>query len=79
VIRQNPAGKPFVTVVDMEKVQRGIDMTMDVNLMPYDMVYVPKSPIAEIDKWVAQYIRNLLPFPLPSPIPTPVSTSGSYF
>jgi polysaccharide export outer membrane protein len=79
VIRQNPAGKPLVTVVDMLQVQRGIDMTNDINLMPYDMVYVPKSQIAEVDKWVDQYIRKLLPFPLPSPIPTPTTSNSSWF
>ena len=79
VIRQNPGDKPLVTVVDVLQVQRGIDMTNDINLMPYDMVYVPKSPIGEVDKWVDQYIRKLLPFPLPSPIPQPTSSSGSYF
>jgi hypothetical protein len=78
-MRQNPAGKPFVTVVDVLQVQRGIDMTMDINLMPYDMVYVPKSQIAEVDKWVAQYIRNLLPFPIPSPLPTPTTTNSTWF
>ncbi len=78
LIRQNPAGKPLVTVLDMEKWQRGIDMTNDINLMPYDMVFVPKSPIGEVDKWVDQYIRKLLPFPLPSPIPTPTTTSSWY-
>lgn len=70
LIRQNPAGKPQVTVVDIEQVHRGIDMTNDVNLMPYDMVYVPRSPIGEVDKWVDQYIRQLIPWPLPAPYPT---------
>lgn len=79
VIRQNPAGTPLVTVVNMQDVQRGIDMTNDINLMPYDMVYVPKSQIAEVDKWVNQYIRQVLPFPIPSPIPQPVNTTGSWF
>jgi protein involved in polysaccharide export with SLBB domain len=79
VIRQNPAGKPFVTVVDVLQVQRGIDMTMDINLMPYDMVYVPKSAIGEIDKFVDQYVRKLLPFPIPSPIATPTTTSSTWF
>ena len=78
VIRQDPAGKPLVTVVNMQDFQRGIDMTNDINLMPYDMVYVPKSQIAEVDKWVDQYIRKLLPFALPSPIPTPTTTSSWY-
>jgi len=59
--------------------QRGQDMTNDINLMPYDMVYVPKSPIGEVDKWVDQYIRKMLPFPLPSPIPTPTTTTSSWF
>ncbi|HME43114.1 MAG TPA: polysaccharide biosynthesis/export family protein [Syntrophorhabdales bacterium] len=79
VIRQNPAGKPLVTVVNLDDVQHGIEMANDINLMPYDMVFVPKSPIGEVDKWVAQYIRNLLPFPIPSPIPTPTTTTGSWF
>lgn len=78
VIRQNPAGKPLVTVVDLVQVHRGIDMSQDINLMPYDMVYVPKSPIGEVDKWVDQYIRRLLPFGLPSPIPQPTTTSSWY-
>ncbi len=79
VIRQNPPAKPMVTVVNVIDVHRGIDMTNDVNLMPYDMVFVPKSPIGEVDKWVDQYIRRLLPFPIPSPIPTPTTTSNSWF
>ena len=74
LIRQNPAGKPMVTTVDVEQVHRGIDMTNDVNLMPYDMVFVPRSPIGEVDKWVDQYIRQMIPWPLPSPYaPAPVS------
>jgi polysaccharide export outer membrane protein len=79
VIRRNPSGKPLVTVVDMLQYQRGQDMANDINLMPYDMVFVPNSPIGEVDKWVDQYIRRLLPFPIPSPIPTPTTTTGSWF
>ena len=59
VIRQNPAGKPLVTVVNMEEVQRGIDMTNDINLMPYDMVFVPKSPIGEVDDVPAPLVSNV--------------------
>jgi polysaccharide biosynthesis/export protein len=67
LIRQNPAGKPMVTTVDLNLVTRGIDFTNDVNLMPYDMVFVPRSPIGEVDKWVDQYIRQLIPWPMQSP------------
>jgi len=33
-------------------------MSNDVNLMPYDMVFVPRSPIGEVDKWVDQYTAS---------------------
>jgi protein involved in polysaccharide export with SLBB domain len=73
LIRQNPVGRPFVTTVDVEQVTQGRDMSNDVNLMPYDMVFVPRSPIGEVDKWVDQYIRQLIPWPLPAPYPTSVT------
>jgi protein involved in polysaccharide export with SLBB domain len=76
VIRRNPDGPPFTSVVDLTKFIDGTDKSQDITLMPYDIVFVPKSPITKVDIWVDQYIRKMLPFSLPSPIPTPVSTSG---
>jgi protein involved in polysaccharide export with SLBB domain len=35
-------------------------------LAPHDVVYVPKTPIAEADLWVKQHISDLLPFLFPS-------------
>jgi len=32
-----------------------------VTLRPYDIVYVPKSAIANINTWIDQYIRRNIP------------------
>jgi protein involved in polysaccharide export with SLBB domain len=34
-------------------------------LAPHDVVYVPKTPIAEADVWVRQHVTELLPFLFP--------------
>lgn len=34
----------------------------DLQLQPYDVVYVPKSRIAKVNLWVEQYIDKVLPF-----------------
>jgi polysaccharide export outer membrane protein len=78
VIRQNPEG-PFLTaVVDLTKIIDGTDKSQNISLMPNDIVYVPRSAIADVDLWVDQYIRKMLPFALPSPVPTPTTTSGTW-
>ncbi|MCX8022621.1 MAG: polysaccharide export protein [Syntrophorhabdaceae bacterium] len=71
VIRFGRDHKPMITTVNLDKVLDGTDLNQDILLMPYDIVYVPRSPIANFDLWVDQYIRRALPFPLPSPVPTP--------
>jgi protein involved in polysaccharide export with SLBB domain len=71
VIRQNPNGPFLTSVVDISKAIDGTDKSQDIALMPYDVVFVPKSPIANVDTWVDLYIRRLLPFSLPSPVPQP--------
>ena len=71
IIRQNSKG-PFLTaVVDITLAIDGTDKSQDIALMPYDMVYVPKSGIANVDLWIDQYVRKVIPFTLPSPIPSP--------
>ena len=71
VIRHGRDHKPMITTVNLEKVLDGTDLSQDILLMPYDIVYVHRSPIANLDLWVDLYIRRLLPFALPSPLPTP--------
>jgi protein involved in polysaccharide export with SLBB domain len=61
VIRQNPDGPFFTTVLDITKVINGADKAQDISLMPYDIVYVPKSAIADVDLWVQQYVNSIIP------------------
>jgi len=60
VIRRG-AGRSEVRVVDLGSVLKGETPRQDVSLQPADIVYVPRSPIAEVDQFVDQYIRQALP------------------
>jgi protein involved in polysaccharide export with SLBB domain len=63
VIRRDPsAQEPIVIPVDISAVVDGTQTNQDIALMPYDVVYVPKSPIANVNKFVDQYIRQNIPF-----------------
>ena len=61
VIRHGAANKPMVLPVDLEKVRDGTDMRQDIPLKPYDIVFVPKSPIGNVNKWVDLYLRKNVP------------------
>ena len=60
IIRKDFEGKPAATVVDLRKVIDGTDFSQDIKLMPYDIVYVPKSNIAKVDLFVQQYISGVV-------------------
>jgi hypothetical protein len=47
--------------VNAQKVIDGTDVSQDIALKPFDIVYVPKSPIANVNVWVDQYIRRNIP------------------
>jgi protein involved in polysaccharide export with SLBB domain len=61
IIRRGPDGKPVGQQLDLRPVFEGTDPEVDVPLQPYDIVHVPRSLIANLDLWVEQYIRDLLP------------------
>lgn len=63
VIRRKADNTPYVMTVDLEKAIDGRDTSQDIALMPLDIVYLPKSHIANINQWVDQYIRKMLPIP----------------
>ncbi len=60
VIRQ-VQGKPVPLKVNMEEVVTNEDPSQDILLAPFDIVYVPRSKIAEVNKFVDLYIRRNLP------------------
>jgi protein involved in polysaccharide export with SLBB domain len=61
LIRRGPDGTPTGHSFDLRQVEHGTDPEEDVPLQPYDIVYVPKSKIANVNLFMDQYIRGLLP------------------
>lgn len=61
VIRKDFEGQPMAANLDLRKVINGTDMSQDIYLMPYDIVYVPKSHIANYLKFVDEYINRAVP------------------
>jgi len=62
VIRRTPGStNPTVIPIDVTAVLDGSRVDQDIPLMPYDVVYVPKSPISNVNKFIDQYIRQNIP------------------
>lgn len=61
LIRRDPHGEPVGYVVDVRPVIGGTDPAQDVPLAPYDVAFVPRSKIADVNLFVKQYIRDNLP------------------
>lgn len=66
VIRKDAEGKSMATNVDLRNVLNGSDLSQDIQLLPYDIVYVPKSNIANVNKFVSEYINSVIPTRVPS-------------
>lgn len=64
VIRRVAENKVASLVVNLNLAFDGTDIRQDILLQPNDIVYVPKSSIANLDVWVDQYIRRLIPIPI---------------
>ena len=62
LIRRAPGGGPMLRTVDIDALIRTGQNSEDVLLQPYDIVFVPRTPIADVDLFVAKYIRGVLPF-----------------
>jgi protein involved in polysaccharide export with SLBB domain len=61
VIRRSPEGRAIILYVDLHAYTRGGAARL-APLEARDVVFVPKSNIAEADAWVDQYLNKLLPF-----------------
>jgi len=69
LIRRGPDGKPTGRTIDVREIQTGAHPENDLALQPFDVVFVPRSKIANVDVFVEQYIRNALPISY-LPVPT---------
>jgi protein involved in polysaccharide export with SLBB domain len=61
LLRNDGHGKPQVRHLSLKELVKG---EPDIPLQPFDVVYVPKSRIASVDKWVDQHIRQIVPVSL---------------
>ncbi len=62
VIRKGRDSRPIPLRVDLSRAIYGRNAEAHFQLQPYDIVYVPKSAIAKANKFVRQYIEELLLF-----------------
>lgn len=63
VIRRTGTSQPMVIPVNLSKAIDGTDTSQDIVLQPYDIVFVPRTAISEVNQWVDQYIRKNIPIP----------------
>jgi len=61
VVRLLPDGSHELVAADLEGVLKGANGRGNFNLRPYDVVFVPTTTIADVNKWVDQYIRRNIP------------------
>ncbi len=69
LIRRDMCGAPHGTKLNLDAAVNKDGSDEDVALLPRDMIVVPRSGIGNVDLFVQQYIRNLIPvqpyFPIP--------------
>ncbi len=70
LIRRDACGNPHGMKIDLQAADSGSKVD-DVALLPADVLVVPRSPIANVDLFVKQYIQGLLPFPPYMSVPVP--------
>ena len=61
IIRQRAGGGYDWQVLNLQKALKGEDFAANIQLAPRDVIYVPRSDIANIDVFVDQYMRQVLP------------------
>lgn len=58
LIRRGEDDKPTIISLNLKSVMDGTDLNQDIYLLPYDIVLVPRSKIADVNLWVDLYIRR---------------------
>jgi polysaccharide export outer membrane protein len=61
IIRRSGQKQPNILMVNADHLLKPRYADQDITLQPYDVVYVPKSRIANLNQWVEQYITKNLP------------------
>lgn len=61
IIRRGPGNVPKFYSVRYQDLMWGKNAASDVQLAPYDVVYVPRAGVAEVYKFVDQYLLQFVP------------------
>lgn len=62
LIRRGPDNEPMLRLINVrEVIETGFDAN-DVPLVSGDIIYVPRSSIAEVNLWIEQFINKVVPF-----------------
>ena len=61
LIRRGPENQTLAMMVNMQKVLDGTDLSQDIYLKPFDIVYVPKTAITNANLWIEQYLTRMVP------------------
>lgn len=59
--RGRPDQPPVILKANLKQLLAGEQKGEDHLLAPFDVIYVPRSPIANVNRWVDQYIRKNIP------------------
>jgi polysaccharide export outer membrane protein len=63
VIRRGAPGKPIAFRLNLRKARSGADFAQDVELAPFDVIFVARSRVSNVNLWMDQYIRKNIPIP----------------
>ncbi len=61
IVREANSGQPIVLTADVSAVLRQRPGAEDLRLQPNDIVFVPRTKIANVNVWVDQYLRKNIP------------------
>ena len=61
LIRRAPDGRAMLRLVDLRGLLEGKEVA-DPRVFAGDILYVPRSRIAELDLWIDQFINRVVPF-----------------
>ncbi len=62
LIRRGPDNQPMLRTINVRRFAGSANPMDDVRLQQSDVIFVPKSTIAEIDQFVDQYLNQAIPF-----------------
>jgi protein involved in polysaccharide export with SLBB domain len=62
VVRRDASGSEKIYPVNVGQLEAGVDMAQNIPVQSGDMILVPPSEVVVSDRWVDQYIRQILPF-----------------